>query len=119
MVENSNIFSVSSCRDVDLRLPKNFLGKCDRNWSLFGQKRPEKNFFEGRPFSLFNETRWGGGGGGLSSQNFFLAMDLLIYLQKKILIFRMMIWLPTELWVDILKLLSRRDLLRRVQPTCR
>lgn len=28
-------------------------------------------------------------------------------------------WLPTELWVDAFKMLARRDLVQRVQPTCR
>lgn len=28
-------------------------------------------------------------------------------------------WLPTELWVDIFKLLNRRALLRIMQPACR
>lgn len=29
------------------------------------------------------------------------------------------VWLPTELWVDAFKLLSRRNLARRVQLTCK
>uniref|UniRef100_A0A914HC56 F-box domain-containing protein n=1 Tax=Globodera rostochiensis TaxID=31243 RepID=A0A914HC56_GLORO len=31
----------------------------------------------------------------------------------------MQIWLPTELWTDSFKMLSRRELLRHVQPVCR
>ncbi|KAI3420014.1 hypothetical protein GPALN_003351 [Globodera pallida] len=31
----------------------------------------------------------------------------------------MPIWLPTELWTDSFKMLSRRELLRHVQPVCR